>query len=56
LETKNYLVQLFITRDKENLDKPDAFHKNLGESENILKKENNNPLEESIFIYKTDIK
>ena len=56
IKTKNVIVQLSTTKDQENSDNPDVSSINLGDCENILKKENNIPLEESLIIYKTDIK
>ena len=56
IKTKNVIVQLSTTKDQENPDELDVSNINLGECENILKSENNIPLEESLIIYKTDIK
>ena len=56
IKTKNVIVQLSTTKDQENSDEPDVSNINLGECETILKKENNIPLEETLIIYKTDIK
>ena len=56
IKTKNVIVQLSTTNDQKNSDEPDISNIDLGECENILKKENNIPLEESLIIYKTDIR
>ena len=56
IKTKNIIIQLSTTKAQENSEEPDVSHINLGDCENILKKENNIPLEESLIIYKTDIK
>ena len=56
IKTKNVIVQLSTTKDQETTDDPDVSNIFLGECENILKRENNIPPEESLIIYKTDIK
>ena len=56
IKTENVIMQLSTSEDQKKSDNPEVSNIDLGECENLLKIENNIPLEDSLIIFKTDIK
>ena len=56
IKTQNIIAQLSKVEDEKNNDEPDISNIDLGECENILKKVNHISQNESLIIFKTDIK
>ena len=56
VKTKNIIVQLSTLEVQKNIENPEVSNIDLGECENKLKRENKIPKEESLIIYKADIK
>ena len=56
IQTENVVFQISTLKDQKNNDNPNISTIDLGECENILKKQYNIPKEDSLIVVKTDIK
>ena len=56
IKTENVIIQLSTFEDQKNSEDPDVSNIDLGECENILKDANNISRDDSLIVFKTDIK
>ena len=56
IKTENVVMQLSTFEDQKDCDDPDVSNIDLGECENILKDANNISRDDSLIVFKTDIK